>query len=171
LYEAYIYHLVRTDNRHNFSVYFYSLYLQYGQPAGFLVGLGAFLPQIVVQASASLAFHQDIVFCMCLQTLAFVAFNKVCTAQYFSWYACLLPVALSSLKGELRARPLGAVGVAWLLAMLNWLYWAYCLEFKGDNTFFQVWVAGIAFFVVSIALIGCLSLAKNRQLVLETKSA
>ena len=58
LYETYLYHFVRKDNRHNFSMYFYDLYLSYddGINAGtngtevggsLNTGLLAFLPQII----------------------------------------------------------------------------------------------------------------------------
>lgn len=106
LYEAYLYHLTRTDNRHNFSVYFYDLYLRYaarfdqtlsmhhrshafvrvvvfryGTPSGFGVGLLAFLPQLVSLVTISFAYGRDLLFALFALTMVFVVFNKVCTAQ------------------------------------------------------------------------------------------
>lgn len=46
---------------------------------------------------AGLCFHYDIFFAIVLQTWAFVAFNKVMTAQYFLWYMSLMPfIAINS---------------------------------------------------------------------------
>ncbi|EGZ17459.1 hypothetical protein PHYSODRAFT_441237, partial [Phytophthora sojae] len=81
LYEAYLYHFTRTDNRHNFSVYFYDLYLRYNTPSGFGVGLLAFLPQLTSLVAISFAYGRDLPFALFALTMVFVIFNKVCTAQ------------------------------------------------------------------------------------------
>ena len=57
--------------------------------------IGLFLPQILLFASIILTFaSKNLEACFLLQTMVFVTYNKVVTAQYFSWYLCLLPVAI-----------------------------------------------------------------------------
>jgi GPI mannosyltransferase 1 subunit M len=75
--EALLYHLIRTDPRHNFSIYFYHIYLHHQQGFSSIQRLASFLPQVIVQLSLVLRFSRDLLFCMFLQTVAFVAFNKV----------------------------------------------------------------------------------------------
>ena len=85
LYETYLYHLIRKDNRHNFSVYFYDLYLGFG--GGNIGGVNsenvvgshtlAFLPQFGVAIALALRFGKDLPFALATQTMAFVTFNKV----------------------------------------------------------------------------------------------
>lgn len=77
LHEALLYHLTRTDPRHNFSIYFYHIYLHYEQEFSILEKLISFLPQFIVQLVLIFCFALDLPFCLFLQTLAFVAFNKV----------------------------------------------------------------------------------------------
>lgn len=84
--EALLYHLTRTDPRHNFSIYFYHLYLHYEHEFTVMEKLISFLPQIVVQLVLVFHFSQDLPFCFFVQTLAFVAFNKVC----WPWHLLLL---------------------------------------------------------------------------------
>ncbi len=48
---------------------------------------------IVVAASLSLA-RRNLCVCLLVLTMCFVCFNAVVTAQYFTWYLCLLPVAV-----------------------------------------------------------------------------
>ena len=79
LYEAYLYHLIRKDNRHNYSVYWYSIYQMYDLESSKLLAVLTFVPQWSVVIAAGLAFHYDLFFAMLLQTWAFVAFNKVLT--------------------------------------------------------------------------------------------
>jgi len=57
--------------------------------------LRSFLPQIflIVFAAIRLA-EENLCVCLLVQTMIFVAFNKVVTAQYFTWYLCLIPVCV-----------------------------------------------------------------------------
>lgn len=80
-----IYHLVRTDHRHNFGLYFYAIYLTYEEPSRLLRGLALFLPQLIILLVTSLILGEDLPAALLVQVVSFVAFNKVCTAQYFTW--------------------------------------------------------------------------------------
>lgn len=81
LHEALLYHLIRTDPRHNFSIYFYHIYLSYERELSVMEKLVSFLPQFVVQLIICFCFAKDILICFFLQTVAFVAFNKVGTCS------------------------------------------------------------------------------------------
>jgi len=93
VHETYLHHITRRDTRHNFSVYFYYLYLQDSTPISIygekVQSLIAFLPQLLVIGLIGIKYRQDLTFAMFGQTVAFVAFNKVVTAQV----ALLLPAS------------------------------------------------------------------------------
>uniref|UniRef100_A0A7S1KRH2 GPI mannosyltransferase 1 n=1 Tax=Percolomonas cosmopolitus TaxID=63605 RepID=A0A7S1KRH2_9EUKA len=93
IYETYLYHLIRSDNRHNFSVYFYHIYLSVMAPKSF-TALLMFVPQMMVLLLMALFMYRNILECILVQTMAFVAFNKVCTVQYFVWYIPLFSFLL-----------------------------------------------------------------------------
>ncbi|TVU10525.1 hypothetical protein EJB05_44062 [Eragrostis curvula] len=142
--EALLYHLTRTDPRHNFSIYFYHIYLHHQQGFSSIQRLASFLPQVIVQLALIIRFSRDLPFCMFLQTVAFVAFNKVMTAQYFVWFFCLVPLILPWTTMKLKWKGLACI-LLWMGSQLHWLMWAYLLEFKGRNIFIQLWVAGLVF--------------------------
>lgn len=77
LHEALLYHLTRTDPRHNFSIYFYHIYLHHQHGFSTVEKLISFLPQLLVQLVFTFCFAHDLPFCLFVQTVAFVAFNKV----------------------------------------------------------------------------------------------
>jgi phosphatidylinositol glycan class M len=113
-----------------------------------------FLPQLVLFALIVLRFAPgNLPVCLLLQTMVFVAYNKVITAQYFTWYMCLLPLAMPSLC-YIPKHVAAIAGVVWGAATGYWLYTAYLLEFAGQDNFVPVWVASLVFHWASAALIG-----------------
>ena len=90
--ETYLYHITRwillkyiiqrrifrKDSRHNFSVYFYMLYLTVGDDD---IGLNilTFLPQVLLLVLLTYKYSSvyEVNFCIFCQTLVFVTFNKV----------------------------------------------------------------------------------------------
>ncbi|CAO3694745.1 unnamed protein product [Umbelopsis ramanniana] len=142
---TYFYHVTRKDHRHNFSVWFYHIYLTFESGEAHILSLLTFFPQMILVMASGFAFGKDIFFACFIQTFLFVTFNKVCTSQYFMWYLCLLPLVLPSTKISFRWLGLCLI-VCWVVTQAAWLYFAYHLEFEGENTFFSLWLAGLAFF-------------------------
>ncbi|MCO5553243.1 hypothetical protein L7F22_006764 [Adiantum nelumboides] len=151
LHEALFYHLTRTDPRHNFSIYFYHIYLHHSHSFSLVERLVSFVPQFLVQTVLTTYFAKDVSFCFFIQTVAFVAFNKVITAQYFVWFFCLVPLILP--RTNLTSRQSLLCVLLWTAAQLHWLLWAYALEFEGYNVFFQLWLASLIFFAANVSVL------------------
>ena len=161
--EAYFHHFTRRDTRHNFSVYFYMLYLTVEED-DIGISIITFLPQIILLLAISKQFGerpQDIPFCLFAQTFIFVAYNKVVTSQYFLWYLSLLPLVFPKLR--LTTSEMLTVGLLWCFTQASWLLPAYFLEFKGYNTFQFIWIESLAFFAANIGILSKL-VRKYREL-------
>lgn len=150
--EAFLYHFSRTDTRHNFSVYFYLLYIgaDFHIPG---LSVATFGPQMVLVLALGYKFRNrsDVPFALFTQTVVFVTFNKVVTSQYFMWYLLLLPLVVPRLSVSWQK----AVVLAslWVGAQASWLLPAYLLEFHGINAFVPIWLEGIAFFCCNVGVL------------------
>ncbi len=157
--ETYLYHLVRVDPRHNFSFYFYPAYLNMhgdgvGEPGRDVLSAGFSLAGLAVQAAVAdrmMRRHavKDLGMAFLAQSVAFVAFNKVSTAQYFVWYLCWFCVRIERASKKVDGRWV----LAWPAALGFWLFWAYLLEFRGLQVHLFLWIAGIIWFWVNIELL------------------
>lgn len=136
LYQTFTYHASRHDPRHNFSPTFLYTYLSRfsGESAThlpqWLDPSATALPCMLTAILAiSFRFRRRLDLALVLTTMAFVAFNKVSTAQYFVWYFGLLPVLLPEMLQGWGCWHTAAGG-AWLITQLAWLACAYKLEFE-----------------------------------------
>lgn len=145
---ALLYHLTRTDNRHNYSIYWYWIYLDYKAPHRWLLGLAAFIPQAVLLVVSATLLHEDLALCVFVQTALFVFFNKVFTGQYISWFMCLAPLLAPYVT--LGSKKTFVLIGGWLCALLFWLFAAWNVEMQGQNMFGAVWIGSVLMFVTNL---------------------
>lgn len=186
--ESLLYHFGRVDHRHNLSPYWFLMYLNMS-PRSAVVGgaaalgdysstLVAFIPQVFAMLYVAFRLRRSAAHAFCASTMLFVAFNKVCTVQYFVWFIPMLPFVLSAVAlapSVGRRLPIKAATVAvslfWLASLVEWMLVAKSLEFDGENVFVALWASSCVFFVAQVgaaawfsrvALEAQLALASNR---------
>lgn len=169
LHEGLLYHFSRVDHRHNYSMHWLWIYLARARGSGdmALVGRILLLPQLVLLAHTSLGLApHNLTLALFVQTFLFVSHNKVITAQYFTWYLCLLPLCSDQLRLTRRVKT--AVGIL-ALSIGLWLGSAYCLEMQGMSVFRLVWAASVVFFIANVNLLGALLDSATEKSRLEAK--
>lgn len=155
LYETYIYHFIRNDTRHNFSIFFYLQYLTAGVYVGIWQKVLILLPQLVLILVFSTRYGLNkfsLNFSLLTQTIVMVAYNTVLTSQYFVWIICVLPLCLWQIQMKIKTA-IFLISI-WFAAQIAWLLPAYFLEFHGQNTFIFIWMQSVSFFCANIAILG-----------------
>lgn len=156
IYEAYLYHFVRKDARHNFSLYFLMQYLSGGAvETSLLEKCLIMLPQFLLILYLSFGFgqfRQTLPFCIFSISFVMVTFNSVVTSQYFVWYLALLPLCINNLQSISLLQSI-AYFALWLVSQGLWLLPAYLLEFKTWNTFYWIGAQSAFFFMVNNLLL------------------
>ncbi|CRG95898.1 GPI mannosyltransferase I, putative [Plasmodium gallinaceum] len=153
LYESYIYHLVRRDHRHNFSLFFYIMYLSIEKNSK-IIPLITFIPQMILVGLVGFKYAKtNLDLAMFLQTMMFIAMNKVCTSQYFIWCIPFIPIILCSITLDKKNIIIITFAIIFFTFTKSyWLLWAYFLEFKGYNSFLQLFFSSILFVISEMTL-------------------
>jgi phosphatidylinositol glycan class M len=162
IYEAYLYHFFRKDHRHNFSLFYYAIYLASESDNVLLsriLTFAGFIPQLGSLLFVGVRYgRRNFMFSIFLQTIIFVAFNKVITAQYFLWYFGLLPVALHAVIDSHPDPPrviafvVGSIFL-WAISEVYWLRESYKLEVLGEHNFKQLLTASVTLFIAQIIIL------------------
>ena len=150
LYEYLLYHLVRKDHRHNYSIFYYIIYLTYDINFSKYLSLVTFLPQIILILLVTIFLYKDINLCLIILTIIFVHFNKVITAQYFIWYLSLIPLIIHrNLLFSVKKCKGIAMFIVWIFFEMIWNTFSHFLEYNGENYFISMWIVNIIFFLTS----------------------
>lgn len=173
--EGFLYHFSRVDHRHNYSMHWYWIYLARGRIAHSSsassassslatmawIGRILLLPQAVLLLYVSLGIAPyDLSLALFVQTFLFVAHNKVITAQYFTWYLCLLPLCSGRIQWNSRRMK---ISLAYLgISVVSWLGSAFCLEMQGMPVHLLVWLASVNFFAANVNLLGAILTGYNK---------
>lgn len=156
LYESTLYHFVRKDTRHNFSLYFYLQYLNSGTARVNVVEkLLTVMPQLVLVILISFHFcrsRQTLQFALLLISFIIVAYNSVITSQYFVWFLSLLPLTINNFR-NMSLKQVIILPSLWFLGQGMWLLCAFFLEFKGINSFDFIWLASVFFFIINVIIV------------------
>lgn len=174
--ETLLYHVRRSDHRHNFSPFFLPAYLtsslsahagtEWVDTLKTLQPLFGFVPQLAATAYIGFAVGgKDLIAALTLQTMAFVALNKVCTSQYFMWFIWFLPLLAPHLSFSGGKREIVALTVIWVGAQAIWLSQAFLLEFKAMDTYVRTWLASLLLLFVHAFIIVRLTRAWSRARV------
>lgn len=110
-----------------------------------------FLPQFLTVGFIGYWFRKNQALAWFLQTFTFVAMNKVVTSQYFMWYLGLLPLVIG--KTRIGAKTGVLMIAAWILGQAMWLYFAYYLEFEGQNNFLQLFASSSIFYLIQTSIV------------------
>jgi len=185
--ESILYHFNRSDFRHNFSPQFLQLYILrvveselqsrfVGDNTEFIQFRVAHVYQVILLIVASIypVYHRKFSPILFIQTIIFVSFNKVVTAQYFLWFGCLLPLYLYQLNvsdmvcegshvdheggqtisfNGLAIKMMVFDAILWGSLICTWLRYAYILEFHGESYFKVLWVVTIVFHIGQVYVI------------------
>lgn len=160
LYQSFIYHFSRIDLQHNFSIYFYlfRLYPNYIDH----ICHAAFIPQIGLIILFTVLYYtynsedkkvrlSRMTFSLFCETFAFVAFNKVCTSQYFIWYALFLPLIGDNIY--LNLNQVTTLFSIWILSQAQWLFPAYLYEYQELPVLDLVGLASFIFLLTNLLIL------------------
>ena len=150
LYEYLLYHIIRKDHRHNYSMFYYLIYLTYNSKLSKFLSLITFLPQIILIILITILMFEKINLCLIVLTMVFVVFNKVITAQYFIWYLCLMPLIVNRnlLFKEKKMKGIFLAGI-WMFFEGIWNSFSHLLEYNGKNKFVEMWLIDVGFFLIN----------------------
>ncbi|KAI6196973.1 GPI mannosyltransferase 1 [Aphelenchoides besseyi] len=164
--EYLLYHFHRKDLKHNFSPYFYPIYLaSENENLSKVLGFGAFIPQLILIVFFAFRYGKDLPFCWFVTTFSFVSLNKVCTSQYFVWYLMFLPLIADRIT-MCSTKVIKLISL-WFLGQGLWLLPAYLLEFKGWPVMQWVWIASLVFLLINFYILR--SVCKSYMITLHTK--
>jgi phosphatidylinositol glycan class M len=168
-------------------MYWYWIYLARGKVEGLegavgpssssltILGRILLLPQAFLLAYSSIGiapYNNNLGLALFVQTFLFVTNNKVITAQYFTWYLCLLPLCqITNNGGQVSSsttttsgsttKPMIRALVLLLCSIGLWLGSAYLLEMQGLAVHRLVWIASVVYYFANVHLMGVILLQSS----------